>query len=217
MCGGTLINKRFVLSAAHCFKDRIGRGKFFARLGDWDSENNPDYYFLGGKKIFNPPVVDIEAAEIIMHENYNFTRFKINDDIALMKLKEPVEYSDTILRACLPLTSDLNINFGPNDKFVAVGFGRTTWNENIGSRFKEFVNIPFIDCHRNDVLCAGAEGKDTCKGDSGGPIHYRVNDSWLQVGITSAGPIECGEGVRGYYTKIAYYMDWILAKIMIIK
>lgn len=65
-------------------------------------------------------------------------------------------------------------------------------------------------------LCAGGSNqKDSCPGDSGGPLHaaaYIFDDIRLvQQAIVSFGPRLCGlEGYPGVYTRVACYMDWIL-------
>ncbi|CAG7826943.1 unnamed protein product, partial [Allacma fusca] len=63
------------------------------------------------------------------------------------------------------------------------------------------------------MLCAGGSGKDSCKGDSGGPltcIHQSdQRDSSIKkyvCGITSAGPLcEHRSEMPGIYTKVSYY------------
>lgn len=63
-------------------------------------------------------------------------------------------------------------------------------------------------------LCAGelTGGKDTCEGDSGGPLHVASEDpkcSFDVVGITSIGGI-CGTARKpGLYTRVSYYREWI--------
>ena len=54
-------------------------------------------------------------------------------------------------------------------------------------------------------------GKDSCNGDSGGPLFAReqTDDPWIQIGLVSYGTTTCGIGVPGVYTKVSYYMDWI--------
>lgn len=69
-------------------------------------------------------------------------------------------------------------------------------------------------------LCAGGrDDKDSCPGDSGGPLHaavYLYNDiRYAQYGIVSFGPKFCGlQGFPGVYTRVIYYMNWILDNIM---
>lgn len=64
-------------------------------------------------------------------------------------------------------------------------------------------------------ICAGGQKRDSCAGDSGGPLQVVgvVNDDvrFVQQGIVSYGPVNCGiEGYPGVYTRVAYYMNWIL-------
>ena len=63
------------------------------------------------------------------------------------------------------------------------------------------------------VICAGlaAGGKDSCEGDSGGPLTVFDQDrrAWVLVGIVSNG-IRCGEpNLPGIYTRLSKYLQWI--------
>ncbi|GFW34172.1 transposable element Tcb2 transposase [Trichonephila clavipes] len=58
-------------------------------------------------------------------------------------------------------------------------------------------------------LCAGAEGRDACDGDGGGPLVCEMNGHWYQVGIVSFG-IGCGQpNTPGIYTRVESYSNWI--------
>lgn len=66
-------------------------------------------------------------------------------------------------------------------------------------------------------MCAGGQNDvETCLGDSGGPLqgHGIYTDGTVRViqyGIVSYGPQQCGiAGIPGVYTRVSYYMDWIL-------
>ena len=58
-------------------------------------------------------------------------------------------------------------------------------------------------------------GKDSCSGDSGGPLmikrHKRLDTHMTQIGVVSWGLDQCGnEGVPGIYTNVRYFLSWIL-------
>jgi len=66
-------------------------------------------------------------------------------------------------------------------------------------------------------ICAGGEvNVDSCGGDSGGPLqafgkYNGTSVRMIQHGVVSYGLLACGtEGVPGIYTRVAYYIDWIL-------
>lgn len=68
-------------------------------------------------------------------------------------------------------------------------------------------------------MCAGGKNKkDSCSGDSGGPMQVAGSLNrdirFVQQGIVSFGPKVCAiEGFPGVYTRVAYYLDWILDNI----
>jgi len=69
------------------------------------------------------------------------------------------------------------------------------------------------------VICAGGEeGKDSCKGDSGGPLLYGAGTSkgepWVQIGIVSFGSSKCAvENKPGVYTYVPAFLDWIIDNV----
>lgn len=69
-------------------------------------------------------------------------------------------------------------------------------------------------------LCAGGEGKkDSCIGDSGGPLMIpliipKIGPVWFCTGIVSIGPQPCAQAnIPGIYTKVTDYYDWIVENI----
>ena len=66
-------------------------------------------------------------------------------------------------------------------------------------------------------LCAGGEqGKDSCRGDSGGGLftHQEGQNGditpWYLIGITSFGSKDCGNGRPGVYTRVSSFIPWIV-------
>jgi trypsin len=51
----------------------------------------------------------------------------------------------------------------------------------------------------DNMICAGAMGRDSCNGDSGGPLTVGAT----QVGIVSFGSAQCGNGMPGVYARVA--------------
>lgn len=62
-------------------------------------------------------------------------------------------------------------------------------------------------------MCAGGDkGRDSCRGDSGGPLMSvdKNTGNWFAAGIVSFGPLPCGmAGWPGVYTKVNTYVSWI--------
>lgn len=69
-----------------------------------------------------------------------------------------------------------------------------------------------------DRICAGGQhGKDTCRGDSGGPLMglftgKTSSSSYFQEGIISRG-IGCGSNLPSVYIRVANYMDWLIENL----
>ncbi|XP_076341801.1 clotting factor B-like [Tachypleus tridentatus] len=133
------------------------------------------------------------------------------NDIALWKLKHPVELSEYVDLICLPPP---DVNFSGMQGTI-VGWGWTNSNGNVifssvlyGIIFrvpKQMEN----DVHPTNV-CAGGEDKDVCWGDSGGPLAVEVDNRWIVLGVVSFGRSECAEeSWPSVFTRVSSYLDWI--------
>lgn len=76
----------------------------------------------------------------------------------------------------------------------------------------------FAPISSNQICAGGYQGKDSCGGDSGGPLttvnKFDELPRYIQYGIVSYGPRHCGtEGKPGIYTRVFKYMTWILDSI----
>ena len=75
-----------------------------------------------------------------------------------------------------------------------------------------------VEFFSQGIICAGGQkNRDGCKGDSGSAlmVKNRKNGTVVQVGLMSGGGAdECGtEGAPSYYTRVTYYLKWILDNI----
>jgi len=174
ICGGSLIYKDIILTAAHCEEAWNATGQIA---------------FIGNTQVSGSDGDKIPVDSILKNPGFNPTNFK--NDIMLVKLKNNSTKTPVILET--KVTSPKG-----QAPVTAIGFGDTTENGFISNVLLE-VNLTTIDyttCKNywenpnsftpvsdTNQICAGdlAGGKDTCQGDSGGPLLFKN----VQVGITS--------------------------------
>uniref|UniRef100_T1IT27 limulus clotting factor C n=1 Tax=Strigamia maritima TaxID=126957 RepID=T1IT27_STRMM len=216
-CGGSLINSRTILTAAHCI---YSMKKLVAKL----LMSSKDIRVVLGdhnvdKKEGNEVIIQVRS--VIKHETFPNGVKKFDSDIALLILDQPVTFNDYIQPICI----NSNKNLG-NVMTTVAGWGRTL--EKFSSSILMETNLPIIDndkCsyslrytwYEKHMLCIGYpdlpdDFPDTCQGDSGGPVFIKSGNRNVQVGIVSFGTLK-GCSIHGYpggLTKVSEFVPWIL-------
>ncbi|XP_021694531.1 serine protease snake-like isoform X2 [Aedes aegypti] len=206
---GSLISEQYILTAAHSTRFEQEKPDI-VRLGAVDL-NQKDQH-----------VKDYEVSEVITHPNYT-ARLAYND-IALVRLREPVSFSESIRPACL--WDSLQMNF---TSLVTTGLDRTDYLSTSGQLQKFNLNImdksvcdqqygpnrKIPDGVKDHQLCLSqSDQKDICLGSSGSPAQISFDPKECAayvVGIVSHGRISGGLQFPDIYTRVASYIDWIEA------
>ena len=201
--GGSIITKRFIVTAAHL------------------SGKRPVVAVLVGSEIRG--MGTRYEVEVIKHEHYSGSEGGWNNDIALLRLEEPLEFSENVKKIGLA-TKSSTLEQGPNAEVI--GFGVTETGKVSTTLQKAKVRLLSSEtCKKfsdesfsaKNHLCAANynEKRDACKGDSGGPlITWSSKGDAVLIGLVSYGAENCTAFLSpGFYTRISSYLDWISKKL----
>jgi len=206
-CGGVVYDKYTVITAAHCF-DQMWEDKCQLFFADFDQKVGPGKGEIGQEKR--------KIKNLTMHPD----RKGYQNDIAIVKLDQPIPFNNMIQPICMP---SVEVTGGEDTIVMGWGYNGGTVDEDDKNKL-QYAHVPIIPrdiCRRRDwysgsvtqnMICAGFEEGmiDSCTGDSGGPLVMlnEVGDFEL-IGIVSFGTGCAKPRKPGVHTDVYDYIDWI--------
>lgn len=200
-CGGSLIQKNWVLTAAHCVR---GTTNFKIVVGLHDQKDARNAETIAVKRVISHPQYDSRSMDY---------------DFALVELAQEASFSPVGVNV-----SEIAI---PNDQSQAMisttaGWGATREGSYTLPNLLQKVDVPLVsaaDCNKSysgkitdRMICAGyaGGGKDSCQGDSGGPLVTRdENGAHVLIGVVSWGQGCARPNYYGVYAKVNSVQSWI--------
>ncbi|VDI15783.1 Hypothetical predicted protein [Mytilus galloprovincialis] len=214
VCGGTIINERWILSVAHCFENHLTASNYRVAAGS---------SFLSQMTVFR------SVKQIVVHEDYK-KPLENDNDLMLLELATPLTFGSTINKITL---DDSQSNDFVGDDCKVSGWGNTdkVGGDSYPDRLQvahlavvsqEYCSTFYLPPHHiinidSKKICLHENGTDVCDGDSGGPMSCKATDGNTKlVGLTSFGPDNCDGSDPGVYTKVSAFLDWISNKMIMI-
>ncbi|KFB40340.1 AGAP002432-PA-like protein [Anopheles sinensis] len=213
LCGGSIITNNYVLTAAHC-------------VHSGTNSNNPivsGVAIVGAhNRMIEEPSqqrITFTSAGIVGHPGYDLFTFR--HDIAVIRLDEPIVYTDRVQPIRLPARSDTRSFAG----FIGTvsGYGvYDTANPGLSDVLNYVANpvMTNADCiaqwtpqlvEDQNICHSGDGGRAACNSDSGGPLTVPDGGSLL-VGVVAFGSgTGCDSGIATVFMRVSYYLEWIEA------
>ncbi|CAH2318999.1 cationic trypsin [Pelobates cultripes] len=194
-CGGSLITSRWIISAAHCYKQPKS---LIAHLGEHETS----------KEEGTEQHIQVEKA----YQFFYYNEYYMDHDFMMVKLSKDAEFNQyvqpiKVARDCPKAGSQCLVSGWGNLLTSGVQYPDALQCLNVPVLSDESCKASYRDQITSNMFCAGflEGGKDSCQGDSGGPL---VCNGEL-YGVVSWGKGCAQRAYPGVYTKVCNYLEWI--------
>jgi secreted trypsin-like serine protease len=215
-CGGSLIARDVILTAAHC--------QGFTRV----IVGRHDRYDYDNGEVF-------DAFDEVIHPLHYYFEPGIDNDVMLVFLKDAYTADDVVT---VRLNSDPSVPY-LDQQLTAMGWGDTDADPGDDNFFVSDVlmnvDVSYIsneECEDSEgngdfgyyqaykhvvtdtMLCTTAYPQDFCFGDSGGPLVVLGDNarSDVQVGVVSW-HVGCATELPSVYARVSHFYDWIQSQV----
>lgn len=203
-CGGSIITKWHVVTAAHCVLGKDGLVRKIELV-------------YGAVYTKSKHAKMTQAKSAAVHPRFTWDGY--HDDIAVLRLPEELQYTEYVKPVCLDF--DLGELAGKTVTVAGWGEPKKEYGPIDRLRYTRLKVVAQDECQRklqmyhfnsSSMMCAYEQDRDACQGDSGSALMLRKQHRYYLIAVVSHGS-GCAQDLPGMYTPVKAHQEWILNTI----